>query len=112
MKRLFLILIICLCTSCNGIVLDTKFTGDLQLETYYNSDTLFGRISGFSRHSSCTVSRIKEIKKNNDIIISVFVSAFNSSKKGDFEYTFKIDSHIKRILYGKEKEIIWKRKYN
>jgi len=72
-----------------------------------NDNTII--ISGLSRHSALSVSKIKENIKNDCLCIKVYVQLGVEKGSGQFRYKIDISQNIKKICFGRRCEIIYEK---
>lgn len=94
------------------MILETEYVGSFDVNEINQDNEKYLEISGHSLHSALNVENIKTQRDENDLIIKIYLTLRRASKNssGTFKYRVKIDDGIERVLFGKNKTVIWERK--
>jgi len=74
-----------------------------------NGEELFN-VSGLCMHSAYVVKEIAYKTENNILHITVFLSGVNKKgKSGSFNESIVIHPAVNMIVFGRDKQLLWKR---
>lgn len=66
-------------------------------------------LSGTSSGSAPNVTKVRKVREGKDLIVNVHVGAVTFSKSGNFVEKIPIKPGLSRVLFGRERVVVWSR---
>ncbi|HKS29786.1 MAG TPA: hypothetical protein VJS44_18325 [Pyrinomonadaceae bacterium] len=97
------------CDYAGEVVLELKDVQNFKLteERTPSSTTLC--ISGLAFHSSMAVKGINTARAGSDLEVRILLTPTRAGLTGNFNYKVTVDDDVKRVLFGRERALIWRR---
>jgi hypothetical protein len=109
-SRLALAALPLLLGACAGSkVLEQRQVMAYRCETTALEITLSGSSSGSSSGSALNVTRVRKVREGKDLLVNVHVGAVTFSKSGTFVEKIPIKPGLSRVLFGRERVVVWSR---
>jgi hypothetical protein len=99
-------------TSCASFftkTLELQYTSDLKVIEQKNDNTITVNITGLCAHSAYVVKRIDKKTDKGSVYIKVIIEPATNGGSGNFNINVPINEKIYEILYGNNKNVIWRK---
>lgn len=94
-------------TSCSASRLILERDDVARFTQSYDDGQL--RISGFGMHSAYVIERTTVNRAGADLIVLVQMTLAHGNLSDHLDYTIRIAPNIQRVLFGKQRSVIWTR---
>lgn len=91
-------------------ILEYRDTLQFQVSENSREDQDVVRISGLCGHSAMSVKKINIVHVDGDVEVEVVVGLSRGNESGSFSQDVTLTSNVARIVFGKERYEIWRRK--
>lgn len=96
-----------LLSACAANILEQRYVLLYQCEVSPDGTQL--ALSGTSSGSALLVKKVKKVRKGHDVIVNVHIGLVSRSKSGHFSEKIPIGQDLSRVLFGRERTVVWSR---
>jgi hypothetical protein len=66
-------------------------------------------LEGTSSDSGLNVTKIRKVREGKDLLVNVHIGLVTFNKSGDFVEKIPIKPGLSRVLFGRERVVVWSR---